>query len=78
VPATVPQVLCTICHPFSLHLYERLGDALTMTSEYCEKFYSACSPASQLDLPANYCEIAVGGAAKDQFWSYPLVIEGEE
>lgn len=70
-------MLCTICDPYSAHLYERLDvvdDGLTMTNEFCDTYYSACS--SELGLPTNYCDIHTGGDI-DQYWSYPLTIDSE-
>ncbi len=68
------QVLCSKCHPWSGHLYERLGSDLTMTNEYCNKFYDKCK--DDLNLPNTYCDYHTGG--DDQYWSYPLEIDGEE
>jgi len=71
------QVLCTACHPYSLHLYERLGNGLTMTREFCDEFHDECS--GDLGLPSNYCDIHAGEVdGEDQYWSYPLVIPGEQ
>lgn len=70
------QVLCGLCHPYSAHLFERLDtmDGLTMTNEFCNEFFSACE--SELALASDYCDIHTGGDV-DQYWSYPLVIDGE-
>lgn len=70
------QALCTLCHPYSAHLYERLNveGGLTMTNEWCDTFYAECS--TQLDLASDYCDEHTGGDS-DQYWSYPLVIDGE-
>ncbi|CAM9587413.1 unnamed protein product, partial [Sphacelaria rigidula] len=72
--ALYKQVLCGVCHPYSSHLYERLGtlDGMTMTNEFCNEFYSACS--ADLDLGPDYCDIHTGGD-DDQYWSYPLDID---
>ena len=69
-------MLCTVCHPYSLHLYERLETGLTMTSAFCAQFYDACE--GTLELPADYCEFHTGGGDEDQYWSYPLIVEGEK
>jgi len=68
------QVLCTACHPYSGHLFERLGNGLTMTAQFCEEYYSECS--DQLNLPPDYCSTHVG--EPDEVWAYPLVIDGED
>lgn len=79
LPAYDPdmQVLCGVCHPYSAHLYERLNvaDGLTMTIDFCSEFYTECS--EQLGLAEDYCEVHTGGGETDQYWSYPLVIDGE-
>lgn len=69
-------MLCGLCHPYSAQLYERLdtSDGLTMTNDFCDEFFSACS--SELDLPSDYCDIHTGGDT-DQYWAYPLVLDGE-
>jgi len=71
------QVLCTACHPYSIHLYERLGTGLTMTSDYCKEFYEKCSAPDQLDLDEGYCAVHVGDG-EDEYWSYPLIVNGED
>ena len=71
------QVLCTACHPYSLHLYERLGNGLTMTKDFCDEFYDACS--GQLNLSSNYCNLHAGESEDEPpYWAYPLVIPGEQ
>lgn len=45
-----------------------------MTNDFCDSFFDACE--TQLSLPLNYCDIHTGGDT-DQYWSYPLVIDGE-
>lgn len=75
IPRETKQVLCGLCHPYSAQLYERLDapDGLTMTNNFCDEFFSACS--SDLDLPSDYCDIHTGGDT-DQYWAYPLVLDG--
>ena len=73
------QVLCAACHPYSLHLFERLGTGLTMKSAFCSEFYGECSGPDQLNLAEGYCDFHAGGPdEEDQYWSYPLVIERED
>lgn len=76
-PLSVNQVLCAICHPFSAHMFERLDapDGLTMTLEFCATFFDTCS--GELGLAADYCEVHTGGGEADQYWSYPLILDGE-
>ncbi len=73
------QVLCTACHPYSLHLYERLVTGLTMTAEFCAEFYEECSGADQLGLEEGYCDYhaELNEDGTNAYWSYPLVIERE-
>lgn len=73
------QVLCTACNPFSLHLYERLVNGLTMTAEFCAEFYEECSGPDQLDLGEDYCDrhVSLNEDGEDAYWSYPLEIPGE-
>ncbi|CAN0005800.1 unnamed protein product, partial [Ectocarpus sp. 4 AP-2014] len=66
------EVMCGTCHPWSGHLFERLDTAMTLTQEFCSDFYGEC--ATQLGLPADYCEVHAGPEG-DQYWSYPLVID---
>ncbi|CBJ29140.1 conserved unknown protein [Ectocarpus siliculosus] len=66
------EVMCGTCHPWSGHLFERLDTAMTLTQEFCSQFYGEC--ATQLGLPADYCEVHAGPEG-DQYWSYPLVID---
>lgn len=74
---TIHQVMCVICHPYSAHLFERLDapDGLTMTLEFCATFFEACS--GELGLSADYCDVHTGGGEEDQYWSYPLDLDGE-
>lgn len=53
-----------------------------MTVDFCDNFYAEC--AVQLSLPEDYCVTHTGvtltGAGQQptsQYWSYPLVIDGE-
>ncbi|CAM9927960.1 unnamed protein product, partial [Ectocarpus sp. 4 AP-2014] len=66
------EVMCGTCHPWSGHLFERLDTAMTLKQDFCTKFYGEC--ATQLGLPADYCEVHAGPEG-DQYWSYPLVID---
>jgi len=49
-----------------------------MTREFCDDFYDECS--GDLGLSSNYCDIHAEKDAdgKDQYWSYPLTIPGEQ
>eukprot|EP00903_Cladosiphon_okamuranus_P016927 g15603.t1 len=67
------EVVCGICHPWSGHLFERLGTAMTLTNEFCDEFVEACS--DQLALPINYCDIHTGSGDGDAFYSYPYVAD---
>lgn len=68
-------MICGVCHPWSGHLYERLGTALTLTNDFCNEFYAECS--GPLGLAADYCDVHTGGDG-NQYYSYPLVIDGEK
>lgn len=67
------QVLCSICSPFSGHLYEQLTslgeDGLTMKSEFCDSYVSAC--AGQIEFEDNFCDIHTLGSDEDNYWSFP-------
>lgn len=71
-----------MCHSFSGHLYENLGeelgpwDGMTMKRDFCTKFTSACS--GEIDFPdyddgsVSYCDRHVGSVdGGDRYWSYP-------
>jgi len=47
-----------------------------MTNAFCTDFYGNCS--TLLGLPVNYCDYHTGGGSEDQYWSYPLIVEGEK
>lgn len=51
-----------------------MKDELAMTSEFCEKYVKACG--DDLALPATYCDEHVDG--DNEYWSYPLDVEGEQ
>lgn len=69
------QVACGICHPWSGHLFERLANAMTLTIDFCDEFYSECS--TQLGLAPTYCDVHTGGGDEDAFYAYPYVVDGE-
>lgn len=46
---------------------------MTLKQDFCLQFSGEC--ATQLGLPADYCEVHAGPEG-DQYWSYPLVIDG--
>ncbi len=72
------QVVCGVCHSYSGHLYERLGDELggldgmTMKNDFCQELVSACE--AFITFPTydgeDYCTKHTGGG-DDQYWSYP-------
>lgn len=72
------QVICGVCHPYSGHLYEKLGavDGLTMTIDFCDEYVEACE--GQIAFSDDYCEIHTLGGETDAYWSYPLDIQTSE
>jgi len=84
----VAQVLCTACHPYSFHFYERLGTGLTMAPDFCAEFFEECSGPDQLDLEEGFCDydqldLEEGfcdyhATQTHEYWSYPLPVLGEE
>lgn len=72
-------MLCSVCGPFSGHLYEQITDktvdGLTMKTQFCEDYVSACG--SQIDFPSDYCEVHTLNSA-DIYWSYPYAEEEGE
>lgn len=74
------QLVCTQCHSFSAHLFERLGselgpwDGMTLKQEFCEALLLACDNqvafGGQMEYGESYCDKHVGGTS-DMYWSYP-------
>ena len=72
--------MCTQCHSFSAHLFERLGsefgpfDGMNLKQEFCEALLLACDSqvtfGGQAEYGMSYCEQHVG-LDGDKFWSYP-------
>ena len=77
--------MCTQCHSFSAHLFEKLGselgpwDGMTLKTDFCNALITECAGQIAFGGPAEYdgqtyCEKHVGGVnGADQFWSYPYV-----
>jgi len=74
-------VVCGVCHSYSGHLYERLGDeltsldGLTMKNDFCQELVSECEgqitfPTYGEDGEIDYCTKHTGGG-DDMYWSYP-------
>lgn len=66
-------MLCSVCSPFSGHLYELLSaekgvDGLTMTTDFCEEYVDECE--GQISFEDDYCEKHTIGFT-DTYWSYP-------
>lgn len=70
------KVICGVCHPWSGHLYQRLGTAMTLTQDFCDDFYTACS--GQLTLSDTYCDFHAGEGDEDLFYAYPYVADGKK
>ena len=69
------QVVCSVCGPFSGHLYEKLTskglEGLTMKQDFCSTYFDACE--SQLGLESDYCDVHTLGGV-DDYWSYPFTV----
>lgn len=65
-------MLCSVCSPFSGHLYEKLTekglDGLTMTEDFCTKYVDECR--DQISFEDDYCKAHTLDYS-NEYWSYP-------